>query len=675
MDFSQVLIPVIVIAPLVALIAFAMKRQPAKRAPIPTLQPSPVRALSRKELTTSRSTTVVREITLSASYEKKLARVLKEPGEKGPLHQVPLLPPFYIGSRSELARAFALLDAPEPPRALAITSARELAGVGRTAFASVLARVLAERFSGGEIYVDLRGDDAMPSGIADAMRQVVRTLNPAATFSADEAALPAQYQKALTGRSVILLIDNVRPQPFVELLRPPAGCLLLITSREPAAFSRFETVALEPLSRLEAREFFRATGSRIAREPDKYLDLLAELSGFLPAAMRPNSERYQDQPSQSIDGLFDQLKKADAFKNPLSAALALTGKATAVAPKKAPQKAAREPDLFSKFSGPENAAGPEPASLEEEAAAARAIGNRAREARALAALGQARMQNGEPRSAVACFERWIEITRESGDRLAEADALGWLGAGWVRSGLPNRATGCFEAKIRIAREMGERGIEARAHGDLGKAQAELGEHQQAADSHAEQLRIAMEIQDRASEVDALEQLGVAWTKLKDIEKAATFHEKQLLAARETGDQAAECRALGHLGHVALHRGEIEDALAKYEAQLDLASTLGDVPQQSHAHASLGVAWARQGDLRKAVAHYEQQLAIARQTQNRLAEATAFSNIGSGMERLGDLAGAATAWESALAIYESLDSPSANSMRRWLDRLRKNDASG
>ena len=55
--------------------------------------------------------------------------------------------------------------------------------------------------------------------------------------------------------------------------------------------------------------------------------------------------------------------------------------------------------------------------------------------------------------------------------------------------------------------------------------------------------------------------------------------------------------------------------------------------------------------------------------NRLGEATAHSNIGSGLERLGNFAGAIAAWEKALAIYESLSSPSADTMRRWLERVR------
>ena len=733
MDFPQVLIPIVVVAPLLLLVAFSMKRRPPKRAPLPTLQPSPVHLLPRMERTASRSTTVTRELTLSARYEKSLARLLKEGGSKGALCQLPVPPPFFTGRRSELARALSRLDAPHPPRALAITSARGQAGMGCMAFANALAQLVAERFPDGQLAFDLRGGKGALPTVVDALRHVVRVLGRGVPLPGDLSELPALYRRVLEGRRVLLLVTDVSPQPFVELLQPPEGSLLLLTSREPMAFARIETIVLEPFSRPDARAFLRASGSRITREHDKHLDLLAELSGYLPEALRLNAARLQANPAQAIDVHFDQLKKADAFKKPLEAARALSGKADA--PEIAAAEIASAPVSENEDAKSEDAAcaqtpeswkttrafvqrfqprsegdfsltdvpapfaeascGPAPAYpdalrflaeypataggepelawLDVAVSATRALGDRAAEMHALAALGKARFKAGEARRAVGCFERWVEFTRERGDRKAEAAALGWLGDGWAGSGLANRATGCFEAQMRIAREIGDRAGEAQALGKLGLAKATLGDFQGAATNHGEQLRIAMETGDRVAELEALENLGLAWTRLKEIEKAAGFHESLLRTARAAGDLSAESRALGHLGQVAVQRGKIADAIEKYDAQLSLATLLADLPAQSHAHASLGVAWARQGDLRKAVAHYEEQLRIAQQLGNRLGEATAHSNVGSGLERLGDFPGAEAAWEKALAIYESLGSPSADSMRRWIERVRKTQA--
>lgn len=735
MDFAQVVVPVIVISPLIVFIVVTMRRKPAAPDAIPVLQPSPHHPLQRLERATLRSTTVSRELSLSARYEKSLTRILNNRGRPGAHLQLPSVPELFIGRRPELARAFALLDTPEPPRSLAITSAQAVSGVGRTGFVAVLAQLLVERFPDAQVFIDFKNhepDQASPD-VVEVMRHVLRTLSPKAALPENLSELPALYQKSLEGRRVLILVENIRPQPFLEILHPPVGSLLLLTSREAIAFARIDTISIEPFSRLDARNFLRSSGSRVAREPDRHLDQLAELSGFLPEALRLNAKQLQENQAQSFDVLIDRLKKADAARQPLEAARSLVENASARAERPAkqveetdlvlvaeslPAVAAEKPkpvhtwksarafvqrfqtrsesdfsltDVPAAFADPSRGPAPDyadalrflaeyPGTIAEEppqaewleaaVSASRALGNRANETLALATLGKARMKAGEARLAVACFERWVEFARENGDRNAEADALGWLGVGWSESGLPTRATGCFEAQLRIAREVGNRAFEMQALGKLGATKSALGQFQDAATLHGEQLRAAMEIKDRAGELDALEQLGVAWTRLKEIEKAAGFHEEQLLAARETGDLSAESRALGHLGQVAVHRGKIDDAIEKYEEQLDVANRIDDLPAQSHAHASLGVAWARQGDLRKAVAHYEQQLHIAQKLGNRLGEATAHSNIGSGLERLGDFAGAASAWEKALAIYESLGSPSADSMRRWLERVRK-----
>ena len=731
MDFSQVLIPVVVLAPLIVFILFVAKRGTARKPAISIMEPSAVPRRPHPELTVSRSTTVAREITLSAKYEGRLARLLNDRGWKGAICQLPALPAFFVGRRNELARALTLLDVAAPPRALAITSAREFTGVGVSGFVTVLGHLLAERLPDAQVYIDLEkagGADAS-SGVVEAMSHAVRALNRITPIPKDLAELPALYQKSLEGRRILLVVENVRPQPYLELLRPPAGSLLLLTSHEPIAFARIDTIALEPLSRPDGRAFLRATNSRMNRETDTHLDLLAELSGHLPEALRLNASRLQANPAQSIDWHFAQLKKADAFKRPLDAARALSGISAApdavvplpVVQTPLPNGAARESDpevwkskrafvqrfqsrsesdfsltdLPAPFADP--SCGPAPdypdalrfladfpegsgddpavAGLEAAVSAARALKDPRAEISALAMLGKARAKSGEPRLAVACFERWVEFARESRDQRAEAEALGWLGVGWIGAGFADRGTGCFEAQLRIAREVGDRGSELVALGKLGQARAILGDFQSTAGLYGQELIIAREMGDRVAELDALENLGIAHSRLKDVEKAAHFHEEQLTAARAARDASSESRALGYLGQVAMHRGKIEDAVVRYEEQLDLAVRNGDFATLSHAHASLGVAWARQGDLRKAVTHYGQQLRIAQQMRNHPGEASAHSNIGSGLERLGDLTGAAAAWERALAIYESLGSPSADTMRRWLERVRAAQTGG
>ena len=301
---------------------------------------------------------------------------------------------------------------------------------------------------------------------------------------------------------------------------------------------------------------------------------------------------------------------------------------------------------------------------------ARALRDRPAEGHALESLGRAWMVGGDSRKAIGCFEESLEIVREARNRPAEAAALGDLGLAWMEAGYPDRGTGCFEAQLQIARELGDRSCEAQALAALATAHAELGELQTAAGLHEQQLKIARELKARSDAASALESLGHLWVRLGDVPKAASSFEEQLKITRETHDRAAEGRALGNLGLVAMRLGEITKALDHYRGQLQITRELADRAGESQVLGNLGVAFARLGEVRKSVENYSEQLAIAQELSNSVSEATALSNIGVGLERLGDLSEAAASWEKALAIYEALESPSADTMRRWLERVRK-----
>jgi hypothetical protein len=159
-------------------------------------------------------------------------------------------------------------------------------------------------------------------------------------------------------------------------------------------------------------------------------------------------------------------------------------------------------------------------------------------------MGKARIKAGEPRLAVACFERWVEFVRESGDQRTEADALGWLGIGWTGAGFADRGTVAlrhnFRSRARSAITalncmLWENSDRRRRFSAISQAPPRF-----TANNYPSPGRRAT----KAAELDALENLGIAHSRLKDTGKAAHFHNEHLLAARATGDQSSESRALG-----------------------------------------------------------------------------------------------------------------------------------
>jgi hypothetical protein len=124
-------------------------------------------------------------------------------------------------------------------------------GIGKTALALVLAQELRDRCSDAQIEIDMRGTSIVPITSAEAMAHVIRAFDPSAQIPESDTALAAQYRSALSGKRILLLLDDVRDQDQIEpLTPPPLGCLMLVTSRR-----RFVLPGLEPydLTRLRLR--------------------------------------------------------------------------------------------------------------------------------------------------------------------------------------------------------------------------------------------------------------------------------------------------------------------------------------------------------------------------------------------------------------------------------------
>ena len=86
----------------------------------------------------------------------------------------------------------------------------------------------------------------------------------------------------LDGQRALLLMDNAANAEQVEPLIPPAGCLLLVTSRQHFTVPGLAAKNLDTLSAADARELLLTIAPRI----ETHADEIAALCGHLPLALR-----------------------------------------------------------------------------------------------------------------------------------------------------------------------------------------------------------------------------------------------------------------------------------------------------------------------------------------------------------------------------------------------------
>ena len=157
-----------------------------------------------------------------------------------------------------------------------------MGGIGKTALALKLAELLESRYPDAQFFLDLKGASAQPLTVAECLAHIVRAYHPAAKLPDSESELRGLYLSVLKGQRALLLMDNAASAAQVEPLIPPAGCLLLVTSRQHFTVPGLAAKNLDLLSATDARKMLLTIAPRIKTHADE----IASLCGHLPLALR-----------------------------------------------------------------------------------------------------------------------------------------------------------------------------------------------------------------------------------------------------------------------------------------------------------------------------------------------------------------------------------------------------
>ncbi|HEV8562249.1 MAG TPA: tetratricopeptide repeat protein [Actinophytocola sp.] len=200
------------------------------------------------------------------------------------------------------------------------------AGVGKTSLAVHWAHRVRERFSDGQLYVNLRGyDPGTPVTPEQALDRFLRAMDvlPGA-IPRDSEARAALYRSLLADRRVLVVLDNAASAGQVRPLLPGTDtCFVVITSRSRlsslVAREGAHRLTLDVLPEPEAIALLRATinGFRHHDDPND-IGELARLCARLPLALRIAAERASSRPQTPLADLIQDLRDESALWDLLS---------------------------------------------------------------------------------------------------------------------------------------------------------------------------------------------------------------------------------------------------------------------------------------------------------------------------------------------------------------------
>jgi tetratricopeptide (TPR) repeat protein len=613
------------------------------------------------------------------------------------IHQAPPLPPpsplhqlrapvgDFVGRENEITALLATLKHDGESNTASISGISGLGGIGKTELAYVVAAHLAPQYPDAQLVVDLRGTDAVPRPPADALAECVRAFaGLEVRLPDDEATLVRLYRECLTGRRVLVVLDDAAADEQVRPFLPPPGCALLVTSRATLHLPGLRTrIQLDEFTPAEARALLQ---EMVPRVTDAVADQICSLCGYLPLAVRAagglldvtpdlDPAEYAEELRDTRARLALRYANAEGHNISVEASFQLSYQ-------RLPEEAARVFRALAVFPADFDGAAVEAIAADAGRLQLRELLRRNlvrynAETKRFRLHDLARVfadaQASEAGRAVWQFAH----ARYFCKLLWEVDALYKAGGAKLMAGLAlydrdeaNIVAGqawaahlalVFTAAARLCLDYADVGvyvISLRLHAREWIRWLEA------------QLAAARHMKEYEYESAALGNLGLAYAELGELPRAIEFYKQQLVIARELGDQCGEGNALGNLGVAYRNMGEPLRAIEFHEKGFAIAREIGDRRGESADLGNLGLAYSDLEEPHRAVEFYQQALVINREIGDLRGEGIDLWNQAEALEQLGDRAQAIACAEAALLIFEAIESPNAKRVRKRLAEWRQ-----
>jgi DNA-binding SARP family transcriptional activator/tetratricopeptide (TPR) repeat protein len=600
------------------------------------------------ELSQARVSTVHQgAATVSSSPARRPARVVPR--------QLPTPVRHFVGRVDELATLDILRDSVPASAGPVLAAITGTAGVGKSALALQWAHRATARFPDGQLYINLRGYDPAgpPLDPLSAVRGFLESLGtPADAMPREPHAQAALYRSLLSGRRILVVLDNVRDAEQARALLPgTAGAMALITSRDDlTGLAASEGAVRMPLPLLGAAESRRLLAEhvgadRIARNTET-ADELVDLCAFLPLALSIIGARAAGQPHLPLGTLVNQLRDARGRLDALCAGES-SGDLRAIMScsyQHLSESAARMFRLLGLHPGPDISA-----------AAAASLA-------AVPAADAARLLNELTRTHLITEHAPGRYTFHDLLRAYAAEQAHRYDSGNNRHAALDRMLDYYLHTAHAAALLQEPprdrlSLDAAAAGVVPEAAVD---DVAAAAWFAGEHAVLLGCVALAAQTGRVTQAWqLAWTLMTAFSRPGRCDDLEtalhwvLDAGSRADDLTAQAYAHRFLGRVRGLLGFHDEAYDHLQQALDLFERLGDLAGQAAAHIGL----AREHELRAqpvpAIEHATRALELQRAVGYRIGEANGLNNLAWCYVRLGDYARALDYCRQALALQQAI----------------------
>ncbi|WP_406147732.1 AfsR/SARP family transcriptional regulator [Streptomyces sp. NBC_01012] len=599
--------------------------------------------------------------------------------------------PSLVGRRSELRALTSLMGESGTHGGAAVTveAISGMAGSGKTALAVATARLLAERYPDGQLYIDLRGHSPTqePLTARAALATLLRLLGASAfSIPAELEGRTALWRTMLAERRVVIVLDDATgPEQVGPLLPSGSPSLTIIASRRHlTGIPQAVSVPLDVLPKDDAITLFRGFAGEERTRDIAETTRIVRLCGYLPLAIELVAHRFRARTSWTLSVLAERLARSPrrlteirsaGQEQEMARAFALSYRTLTTQQQRAFRCLGLHP-------GPDFTA---------DAAAALLGLPRDTTERLLEGLVAAHLlrepvpdryryhdllreyahdlsssEDGEVegRQALARLTDFYATTADLADRMAYPRRVRVdSSAPHTLTPLPplrdSAAARSWLATERVnllaveghARRNGAPGTAARlARALTGFLHAEC--YWQDVKTLLEHAIAHWDGNDDAPALClALIDLCAADASIGNYSEAAVTGERALELARTLGDGPAEAEALRVLGTLNWHLGEHRKALVLLQKSLAIKSLSGDIWDKARSRNNIAITLLFLGEHRRALAHFQDALSGFRESGDQIASAQTLNNVGKLQMQAGKLMSARHSFEESLSFLE------------------------